>query len=108
MRHLYINKEFFVLVFIFMLGVGGIFLAKIFVYTNYSLSDSVLFYLIMFGIMGVAIYLNTKSPMLIWENEDKFILQYEHKRQTIFKDEITALRYPVKYQKTLCYRIVVG
>lgn len=52
MRHLYINKEFFVLVFIFMLGVGGIFLAKIFVYTNYSLSDSVLFYLTMFELWG--------------------------------------------------------
>lgn len=108
MKHLYINKEFFVLLFIFMLGLSGFLIGTCTDLEFSSLEVWLVYNAMTIGIMALAVYLNTKSPMCIMEYEDRFILQYEHKRLTFLKSDISALRYPVKHQRTLCYRFVIG
>lgn len=108
MRRLYINKECFVIFFVFLVGLFGLFADKLINIKPSSPEATIVYNCVMIGIIVMALYLNTMAPIFIMERKDRFIIQYEHKRRTILKRDITAFRYPVKHKRSLCYRIVVN
>lgn len=96
-----------VVLFVFLMGLFGLLAGFCMDIEFSSYGALVLYAAMMVGIMVLAIYLNTKSPMCIMEYDDRFILLYEHKRVTLYKRDISALRYPVKRERSLCYRFVI-
>lgn len=67
MRHLYINKDAMVVLFVFLMGLFGLLAGFCMDIEFSSYGVFVLYAAMMVGIMVLAIYLNTKSPMCIME-----------------------------------------
>ena len=108
MKRLYVNKDSLLVCLIFMVGLFGLFADRFISIKPSSPESTIVYNCLMVGLMVMALYLNTLVPIFIVESNDKFIIQYEHKRRIVLKRDITAFRYPVKYKRSLGYRIVVN
>lgn len=105
LRHLYLNKAgaAFVLVALFFVCIACWCVAERPFGGNNGL---MLFVVILFAVMFS--WVAATTPLLICDRGYGLLLVYLYKARTIFMRDITAFRYPVNHNNTLCYRIVVG